>query len=508
MRHESTLSHPNLVVRRNMAGCRERTLTIVQGVGPPDRTLRINDPDIGTLRCALLERMFYCKVDGKFEHPPVVELATVNQRLGRFRNRLVSCFGHTATPVVPEEFVEMYKGRKRTVYMNALEEYYTTGLTRKHARCTAFVKCEKVNPASAPRCIQPRSPVYNIALGVYLKPIEEEVYGAIKRVFKSDSYVVLKGLNVEQIAVHLRSKWDEFVDPVAIGLDATKFDMHVSRAMLQWEHSVYMRIFNSPKDLDRVLKMQLDNVGLAYCEDGELRYKVSGRRFSGDMNTALGNCMVMCGMVWSYARHRQVHIQLANNGDDCVVFLERRHLKKFETGFAEWFLELGFRMKVEEPVYVFEQIEFCQMHPVKARGTWLMCRNFERAREKDSMCLHPLPTSKALEAWLYAVGEGGLALTGGVPVFQSFYKLYMRSGKGRVSKLRDADYMASGVQFLMRGLSSKEHPISAEARVSFFEAFDVTPDEQVALEKYYDSLEIFFEVTQLDDLEDVESAPF
>jgi hypothetical protein len=50
---------------------------------------------------------------------------------------------------------------------------------------------------------------------------------------------------------------------------------------------------------------------------------------------------------------------LANNGDDCVIIIEKRHLKKLDD-LPSWFLTMGFRMEVEKPVYEFEQIEFCQ----------------------------------------------------------------------------------------------------------------------------------------------------
>ncbi len=158
----------------------------------------------------------------------------------------------------------------------------------------------------------------------------------------------------------------------------------------------------------------------------------------------------MCMMIKAYADFRHVNVQLANNGDDCVVFMEKGDLARFQSMLDGWFREMGFNMVVEEPSYVFEHIEFCQTKPVFDGTRWVMCRNPWTAIAKDSVLLkNPNSVNKSfLQTWLYAVGTGGLALAGGLPVFQSFYK----------------------------------------ARVSFYYAFGVTPDEQVELEKYYDSM--------------------
>jgi len=400
----------------------------------------------------------------------------------------------------------MYTGRKRKIYDAAVEDYTRNGVTRRDSRSDAFVKCEKVNPTKAPRCIQPRRPVYNVAVGTYLKHIEHKLYHAVQRVYRTNLPVVFKGLNADETAANLRLKWENFSNPVAIGLDATKFDMHVSESMLMWEHSIYTALYPSEPELKTLLKWQRNNIGRGFCADGYLTYKVRGRRFSGDMNTALGNCLIMCGMMYAYAQERGVHIELANNGDDCVVFMEKTDLQSFSRELDSWFLSLGFRMTVESPVYEFEQIEFCQMHPIHTSVGWRMCRNFETAREKDSICLFDISTPSARRKWMGAVGECGLAIAGGMPVFQAYYQSYCRVGIA--SNILDSVQMQSGFLMLSRGMESKIHPITDEARYSFFLAFGVTPDEQTALEQYYDDLVLDSnDVTCLESLNECFTAP-
>lgn len=482
-----------------------RQLNIVVGVAGELRTLKINNADLSTLSAALLERMYYCKVGGEFVPPPAVDEKLVFQRLKKFRQSLLRKFGAQPTKLSPDEFVDMFRGRKHTIYANALEEYYDVGVMAYHAVSAAFVKCEKVNPLKAPRCIQPRHPVYNIGVGSYLKHIEHRLYKAVGKVY-GDKHVIMKGYNVKQIASIMEDKWNSFTNPVGVGMDATKFDMHVSAEMLRWEHSIYHSLYPGDRELARLLRMQIHNKGVGHCDDGSLKYKVLGRRFSGDMNTALGNCLIMCGMIYAYAEEKGVKIKLMNNGDDCVIFMEQEDLGRFHHGLEEWFLEMGFRMTREAPAYTIEQIEFCQMRCISTQCGSVMVRNVDAAREKDSMCLFPLESEAAMRKWLWAVGECGLALTGGVPVMQSFYECYMRNGV--MSKMNEAVHMQSGAMFLRKGLEAKRVEVSSDARVSFMEAWGLTPDEQVALEAYYDSLEIKYERTHIENLEQVFSSPY
>jgi len=89
--------------------------------------------------------------------------------------------------------------------------------------------------------------------------------------------------------------------------------------------------------------------------------------------------------------------------------------------------------------------------------------------------------------WMHAVGECGLALTSGVPIMQSFYRAYMRNGKrGNVA---NAVFMDTGMSRMRGERESRFKHVLPEARLSVFKAWGITPDEQVALEEYYDSWE-------------------
>jgi len=307
---------------------------------------------------------------------------------------------------------------------------------------------------------------------------------------------VLKGFNAQQTGEIFNSKWNSFRKPVAIGLDASRFDQHVGIDALRWEHSVYNGIFKSP-ELRRLLSWQLNNKVVGHCKDGKLKYVTEGCRMSGDMNTALGNCLIMCALVHCYLSMKGIKGSLANNGDDCTVILEQRDLLKFQDGLQEWFLEMGFSMKVEDPVYDIEGIEFCQTHPVFDGSNYVMVRNFPKALSKDCLSMKQLDHPATCRMWLDAIGQGGLSLTGGIPVYQDFYSSLIKCASTvTVPPKRQTNWtrrkakpqveLTNGMSWLSRNMDRHySSHISGRTRHSFYLAFGVTPEQQIALEDVY-----------------------
>lgn len=446
------------------------------GVLPTD-TLGLFSGSIDTLACALLERMYYCKVDGVYLSPPPVNNDVVRTRLDPITQELKRHIPFFA-PVQYDEFVEMYKGPKKECYRLAVESLMVRDVCAQDAKAKAFVKREKCNITKAPRVIQPRDPRYGAALGCYIKPFEKKLFeGLTKLVGKTQ--VVSKGLNLDGVGALINQKWSQFKHPVAVGLDATKFDMHCSKTILEWEHSVYNSIFRCPR-LRKLLNMQLINKGYGYTYDGKLKYTVEGRRLSGDMNTSCGNCLIMCSIVVAYCRSKNMDYDLINNGDDCVVLMEQSNLALFMDGLETWFYEFGYRIVCEEPVYVLEQIEFCQMHPVLVGEEYRMVRNPRAAIEKDGFCITTLQHGRQFSDWAAGVATGGRAGCSGIPVMYEFYNFLDSGGKIHRTLVEN-----TGMSRLQRGMVDQHIGVSEETRYSFYLAFGISPDSQVELEQWF-----------------------
>ena len=387
-----------MCVVRNGQSCRPRKAVVLCGLGP-SHNLGIFNNNVDSVLCALTERFFFIQIGSTYV--PALHVSRNQYKkplLNDFRKMVISNVGRVRK-YSKSEVVQMYEGPKRRLYHEAQLSLEHKPLSKDDATVHQFGKFEKIDISKALRNINPRSQRYNLCLGQYLKKIEKRIFDAINAAYGGRTKAtVIKGFNADVSAQILKDKWNQFKNPVAIGLDAKKFDAHVSREALQYEHAFYTGLFPGSKDLKELLKWQLVNNGVAYTEDGKVLFKMNGKRMSGDLNTSLGNCIIMCSLIWVLCKKLNIDCELANNGDDCVLFIESDHLITLQSYIPNFFKTHGFRMTVETPVYQFEELEFCQTKPVKLSTGWRMVRNHKAVLTKDPMCLIPVPNDKTLRS--------------------------------------------------------------------------------------------------------------
>lgn len=444
----------------------------------------VNQDSLGSLKCCLTGRLYKMYKNGVYYDPLPYK---GNKHFEAAFAKLARIKGNGSSRKSLKETVDSYTGRKRTLYSKAMESLEHTPLVEKDSHSKFFQKFEKIDTTKIPRCIQPRSTRYHLELASFLKHEEHHIYGALARMFGHD--VVAKGKNVEQTAAMFENAFFAFNDPVAIGIDASKFDMHVTRRVLQLEHSVYLKMYEHDNDIDvlrKLLMWQLDNQGTAKTYDGILKFTVSGTRFSGDINTSLGNVIIMCLLVYGFFRQRKLkNYRLIDNGDDAVIVLERKdahHMKSFNS-YAN---DIGFRIEIEQTVDKLEHVRFCQMAPIYSpneHSQYTMVREPTNLFQKDIMSTHDLRRVSIRRKWMYAVGEGGLSMYGNIPCLRDFYYSYVRQGNPHSNMRRDREIMNMAAYYWGRGMHKKYSDIANATRLSYYEAFGVAPHEQLMFEK-------------------------
>lgn len=402
-----------------------------------------------------------------------------------------------ATPITSQEFLGYYGGAKLRCYSEAVDSLELTQLERGDCMVKVFTKAEYRKPKGAPRAIQPRSPRYNVCLGRYLKPIEHPIYFAIDKIFDPSGThrTVAKGMNNAERGNVIRDMWASFPDPVAIGLDASRFDQHINKLLLEHEQKVY-HMWSSGKgreglpDLCELLKSQMFNRGKYKGKDGVIRYCVEACRMSGDMNTSLGNVIDMCTCMFSWIEKCELlgQVMLLNDGDDCVIIMDRRNMRKFQQGLDDWFARLGLTMEVDGIYETLESIEFCQSRPVQLDeiGNYCMVPRATKRLYSDMITTKDVYARKVYNKQVGAVAGCGLASSSGLPIFQSFYSYIGRGAKAWIPV--EGDMYFKFRQELIQGMIPKCREVCDATRVSFYLAFGITPSEQVELEQYYTNL--------------------
>lgn len=445
----------------------------------PDFGIGVHDNNLENCYRGIAERLVLTKTG----EPPIQPLPNAFEELLSTTLKTFRKLS-TTTPVMGhEEFVMLYDGRKRAIYEKAMKKLKYRDLCAKDAHVRAFVKDEKfdisLKPNQCPRLIQPRSTMYNIELGCFIRPMERVIYKEINRLFEHD--VVMKGLNSEQRAQAFRQHWEHFSDPVAIGIDAKRMDQHTSRSALEMEHKVYL--WHTPAyhrdKLAKLLRYQLFTLGTCYVDDGWIKYMIPGGRCSGDMNTSLGNTLIMCLLTYDFLTALGIDYRFCNDGDDGVIIVERESLQKL-SDLTDYFKQFGYDMQVEPEVEVFEKIEFCQSQPVLGPHGWIMCRKPSVVLKRDAF------TTKSMDQvgqWNYyrgAVASCGLASMSGMPVLQEFYSML-----GRGTEMKRPSILNSGLERHAKGMEYGYTEVPSHTRVSFYKAFGIEPDRQKMLEAVY-----------------------
>jgi hypothetical protein len=389
-------------------------------------------------------------------------------------------------PMSTEAFVDHYSGRRRERYQQAVDSLSVKPLDPvRESYINAFVKAEKFNPAAKrnpdPRMIQARNARFNTSIGVYLKPIEHHLYR-----LKSASGLPLigKGLNHQERGEVLWEKWNRFSKPVCVSIDAKRFDQHVAAKVLEVEHWVYLRCCGD-HEFAWMLKQQLKN--RCFTRNG-WRYKVDGSRMSGDMNTALGNCVLMILMVHAALRALGVSkFELFDDGDDCLIILEESQLLTFLDGVDSQFLAFGQEIKIENIAKEFEDIEWCQTRPVRGlNGRYQMCASWRKTLSQGCAGTHYWDNHRAPDM-SFSVGQCIAAVYPAMPIIWKYAQRLCTRGQMH-KDLINTEWLFKLSRTNLQGALGKleANPPDMDTRSSFARAWGVDEIEQLRIEKTLD----------------------
>lgn len=375
--------------------------------------------------------------------------------------------------ITPEEFVESRPKGKYQLYTQALQELLDQRkLCPKDVHVNIFIKWELVASSDKdPRIISPRSPKYNILLGQYInKNNELAVYKGIDTLWGEET--VFKHCTLPAMAAQIVRKWHSFSCPVAVGLDASRFDQHVSRQALNFEHSVYRFLFPGDSELNTLLRCQIVNYCKGKGDIFDFEYKATGR-MSGDMNTSVGNVILMTSVLLHWREILGLNFKLVNNGDDSVAIMDVSELPRFLDGFDLFFVAYGFNMVAEEPVYHVEHIEFCQMKPVQLDRGWMMVRK-PQSVFKDMIAISTRGVAN-YHNYLRDVGLCGLSLYADCPLVGTFYSVLSRQGSERL----EGELKGGLAYWMKQGASDKLSVLpgnySIDCLLSYCKAFSLEP---------------------------------
>jgi hypothetical protein len=390
------------------------------------------------------------------------------------------------TPLTLEESLATFTKNRRKLYEEAYASLLHNPINDKDGVVQAFVKAEKFDPSEKnnpdPRMIQARSVRYNLELARYLRPIEHYIYGYVNNGHRS----VAKCLNPEQRAELLLEKWATFKNPVCFSIDCSRWDKHVDLNVLKVEHEIYQACYPGDPKLAQLLKWQQKN--RCYTKNG-LKYKVVGGRMSGDMNTALGNCLLMVLMVQASMRALGIkQYQIMDDGDDCLVLVEAKDLPILQKHLTLLFLEFGQELKIENIARDFRDVVFCQARMTWNGQKWVFARNWRKVLSQTCCGTKHWNVPLMVPKLFGLIGDCEIACHAGIPILQEFGEQLRRLSGGKRAEIKHLD---SSYQYRsgawMAGLDLRKlqaRPITIEARLEFERVWGVEPWKQLAIEQH------------------------
>jgi len=401
------------------------------------------------------------------------------------------------------ETAQSYKGLMGRRYLEAHRSLMEDGpVCSRDVKLKAFVKAEKVEPwrVAKPRMIFPRSPRYNLALASWLKPLEHWLWGNLKSKALSgngNSRVVAKGLNHVQRANLIVRKMRDIGEAVVFEVDGKAFEAHVDTWQLVQEHKVYKTAYPKDVDLVRLLGKQLHMDGRT---SSGVKFGRDGGRASGDVNTGMGNSLIMLAVVMGTMSHFNVPWDTLVDGDNALLFLRREDAVRVHAEFYEVCYNIsGHEMVLERPVDIVEQVRFGRSAPVKTTKGWKMVRDYLRVLSHSASSHQHLREPKQARKFLLAVSLCESVLGDGVPILWAYANnLRARTGDDVAPDLRvvgDYEYLGVDLGRLGRWASQPD----GAARHSFYLAFGVDVEEQLRIEKLIMATHVRYVVTGHDD---------
>lgn len=364
-----------------------------------------------------------------------------------------------------------YTGGKRQQYLRACNMLAVEGFMRKDAILKMFVKADKMSLGNIsekpPRAIQYRSPKYNLLLAHYLKDFEHQFYEVSTG--KSSTPDLAKGKNLVDRARHLLQKSGSISNPVYINTDFKHMD---SCVRIEHQKSIFQRCYLKKfrsKMLKKLLYHQLKNKG--YSKNG-IKYKVPGTRCSGDFTTGFENSLITW-VILRYALHLLVtDSEIYVDGDDADIIISKNELKKFQDGFENLVLEMGFEVKISVTEDI-ELMDFCQGRILLGEIP-RMSRNPERALSNFNVSLKHYPR-KVWPRLIQAKADCERYGNPGVPILQELGKAFDQKVKPLYDK-EQQDYLK-----LVKDLKYCE--VTSASRIAYDMAWDVSPYEQELIEQ-------------------------
>lgn len=263
---------------------------------------------------------------------------------------------------------------------------------------------------------------------------------------------------------------------VCLSIDLSSFDgSQADLAIL--ERAAFLAFWRSKgEDVDELEKV-LDAQNMFSFSVNGLRGQVYGNRASGTGRTSSGNKVVMMAALWQAFR-RASDVTYYCDGDDTLIFLPIKKMKRRIRAFLKRMSRLGLETKIEGIAYDVPDVVFCRAQIVEFEDGPMLIKNPGDAFSSMTAIINHF---KGPELWSYlsSVACSYKHVYAGVPILGELHSLYPNDGIYRASLM---DSWHNQFYQLNKNTCQKTPMVSSASRKSFERTFGVSRETQIRIE--------------------------
>lgn len=238
---------------------------------------------------------------------PPIKPITIDPAITKAATELARYIGKIERPIDFDEWVNKYAPTRRAQITESL-------LLPESERVEYFQKIEQLDEVKDPRAIQARADNFKARAGPWVAALEARV--------KERLPILVKGLDESSKAKHIQTLRSRATNVVE--LDFSRFDRSLSVELMKaTEHAIYQKVF--PPEIAKLMSKQLHST---VASRNGATYYVDGTRMSGDMNTSIGNCLIVACLM------RALGMPLGSfiaEGDDMLAVLTDKEVGNIQT---------------------------------------------------------------------------------------------------------------------------------------------------------------------------------
>lgn len=305
------------------------------------------------------------------------------------------------------------------------EQIRAAGLNKPNDLVEFFQKIEQLDDCKHPRAIQARVDEFKAAAGPWIAAFEMKCRESLP--------IFIKGLTPQQKAEKIDRLYQRAL--TAFELDFSRFDRSLTVDLLEaTEHRIYKHCL--PEPIARLMTMQLNS---RVRTRNNAAYVVNGTRMSGDVNTSIGNCLVVACLMLALKLPLDSFLV---EGDDMLAVVTEKEKARIDASILE---AAGLSPKIR--FIETQQAEFCSRRLIPTILGPRLCRDPRREVARVGYSIH---SESDRDKLLRGVHEWQ-----GIPMMGPVYE---------------------------QALGNTPTPITSEARIAFESVWGISQDEQQKFE--------------------------